>query len=166
MFPKFDIGKSGENFVKYIIKQASFECELNNDYEKRYDYDLSVKMGKKKFTIECKYDIYSVKSGNIAIEHYNCKSECDSGINSTLADIWAHIIPDKNSDDILAYAISVKKLKEFVEQTQPHKEIVAGGDKNSNMYLYKKEIILPEFKRFDNITDPKTMKSLFLEMLK
>lgn len=166
MLPQFNIGKSGENYVKYLFNVAKIQCELNNDYSLRYDYDLIVKIRKLKFTIEVKYDIFSVKSGNIAIEVFNCKSNRESGIYSTLADVWVHLIPEKESANILAYAIKTDKLKKFIETANPVKKITAGGDNNSNMLLFKKEQILPIFERFDNINNQNSMEELFLKLLK
>ena len=166
MFPKFNIGKSGENYITYLLKKAGFECELNNDYEKRYDYDISVKMGKLKFTIESKYDVYSLKSGNIAIEVHNCKQDCPSGVYTTFADIWVQLIPDKdNADTILAYAIKTQDLIHFIETTSPFKKTTASGDKNSNLMIYKKEVILPLFSRFDHIESKSELKAVFSELL-
>lgn len=165
MLPQFNIGKSGENYIKYILNQQEFKCELNNDYALRYDYDLSVIMDDLKFTIEAKYDVYSVKSGNIAIEVFNCKSNCESGIYSTLADVWVHLIPEKESKNIQAYAINTHKLRHFVETVAPLKKIIAGGDKNANLQIYKIENILPEFVRFDNVTNKKTMYNIFSDIL-
>lgn len=164
MFPQFDIGRSGENLVLYLIREAGFECELNEDYSKRYEYDLSVKMGKLKFTIECKHDVYSLRSGNIAVEIHNCKSDKPSGIYSTKADIWVYLIPTKDKA-ILAYAINTQKLILYTESTTPFKSTTASGDKNANLKIYKKEDILKEFIRFDNITDKKILKAVFAEML-
>ncbi len=165
MFPKFNIGKSGEEYVKYLLEHVGFKCELNNNYELRYDYDLTVNMNGRKFTIEVKFDIFSRKSNNWAIEIYNCKSKCPSGIYSTLADVWVHLIPDKNTDHILAYAISVEKLKHFIENSTPCKKIIAGGDANANLLLYKREEIENKFIRFDLLKEPKLLESIFLEMV-
>ncbi len=148
-----------------MINNAGFECELNNCYEKRYDFDLSVNMDGMKFTIESKFDIYSAKSNNLAIEIYNTKSKCPSGIYSTLADIWVHLVPGKEDKEILAYAVHTEKLKCFIEGTKPLKSIKSGGNCNSNMQIYKMETILPIFQRFDHIKDGPTLKALFAEEL-
>lgn len=165
MLKQFNIGKSGEHLVKKIFNDAGFFCELNNDYATRYDNDLFVEINDVKFTIECKYDIMSVKTGNIAIEYHNCKSDCPSGIYSTLADVWVHLIPNKDDDSILAYAISVDKLKHFVETATPLKTTSRSGDKNSNLKIFKKDDILKEFVRFDNVVHHAVLESIFTQVL-
>lgn len=164
MFPKYDIGKNGELYVRDIFQKCGFSAELNNIYEKRYDYDISVDIDGTEFTIEVKYDILALKYGNLAIEVRNCKSNKPSGIYSTQADIWVHLLTEKDCS-ILAYAIPTKKLINFVENTIPLKATTKSGDKNSNLMVYKKEIILPEFTRFDYIEDPKPLKNIFQKLL-
>ncbi len=164
MFPKFNIGKSGEEYVKFLITRLGFECHMNNVYETRYDYDLSVNLDGLKFTIECKHDVMAIKTKNIAIEYHNSKKDSPSGIYSTLADVWVHLIPYPN-EDIHAYAIKTDKLRKYTEDTIPYKHIIAGGDKNANLRIYKVGDILPQFTRIDNITNPNILKSVFEEMV-
>lgn len=160
MFPKFNIGKSGEEYVRYLLKEQGFHCEMNNVYETRYDYDLACEIDKLKFTIECKHDVMAIKTKNMAIEYHNCKGDNPSGIYSTLADVWVHLIPFPN-ESIHAYAINVEKLRKYTEETVPFKHIIAGGDKNANLRIYRLVDILPIFTRIDNIHNPAIMKSIF-----
>jgi hypothetical protein len=164
MFPKFNIGKSGEELVCYTLSKLGFDCELNNVYELRYDYDISVKKGKLKFTIEVKHDVMACKTNNCAIEYHNSKKDQPSGINATLADIWVQLIPDKQGN-ISIYGISVDKLKQYIESHEPHKHIISGGEQNSNIFIYKLCDILPHFIRLDTITNPNIMESAFESML-
>lgn len=163
MPPEFDIGKNGEKLVKYLINKCGFICELNNDYALRYDYDLSVNIDGLKFTIEVKTDAYSLKSGNLAIEVHNCKKDCPSGIYSTLADIWVQLLPNEDGS-VSAYAINTKKLLLFIESVDPLKKTTKSGNANANLRIYKKETILPEFTRFDNL-DKGQLKAVFSEMM-
>lgn len=163
MLAEFDIGKSGENFVKQLFNNFGFTCELNTVYAKRYENDLFVDMDGLKFTIECKKDMMSLKTGNLAIEINNCKSDKPSGIYSTKSDIWVHMLPNKQ--DVLAYAIPVKELILFAETVKPFKKTTASGDGNSDLLIYKKDIILNEFSRFDHISNKEEFKALFSELL-
>ena len=163
MFPKYDIGKDGENYVKTILINAGLKCELNDNYELRYDYDLIAKLGRKKFTIEVKKDDMSAKTKNLAFEYYNSKSKKPSGIDVTKADIWVHLTPQNG--EIQAYAIHVNKLRCYISTVTPFKHIKSGGDDNSDLWIYKMVDILPEFIRFDNINDGKELKAIFAEML-
>jgi hypothetical protein len=164
MFPKYDIGKNGELYVRDIFTKCGFIAEMNNVYELRYDYDLLVDMDGRKFTIEVKFDVLALKYGNLAIEVRNCKSNSPSGIYSTQADIWVHLLTEKDSS-VTAYAIPVKKLISFVENTIPLKHTTKSGDQNANLMLYKKDVILPQFTRFDYITDPKVLFNTFANLL-
>ena len=159
MFPKYNLGKNGELYVVDIFTKLGFKAELNNDYDKRYDYDITIDLDGKKYTIEVKYDLYSIKSGNIAIEYWNSKKDTAAGINATLADIWVQLLPQKNCE-IYVYAISVNKLKDYIKNNSPFKNIFSGGDKNSNMLIYRIEDIISEFIRLDSITIPSVMKSV------
>lgn len=164
MFPQFKVGKSGEIYVQSIFKNLGFDCELNDVYEKRYEFDLSVKMGRLKFTIECKKDAMSEKTGNLAIETRNSRANKPSGIYSTSANVWVHLLPQK--DEILAYAVNTQKLICFIEGVAPFKYIKGGGNDNSDMSIYKIETIIGEFTRFDNIKSPRKLRKVFSELLK
>lgn len=164
MFPKYDIGKKGEHYVMDVFTNCGFDAELNNDYEKRYDYDLSVNLLGLKFTIEVKHDIMAIKTKNVAIEYHNSKKNQPSGINATLADVWVQLVTYPNTE-IFAYAISVKNLKRYILEHEPHKHIISGGEKNSNIYIYKMVDILPHFVRIDNITNPSILKSTLESIL-
>ncbi len=163
MLAEFDIGKSGELLIKSLFNKFGFICDLNTVYAKRYENDLFVDMDGLKFTIECKKDVMSLKTGNLALEVNNCKANKPSGIYSTKSDIWVHMLPNKN--DVLAYAIPVSKLILFAESVLPFKKTFASGDSNSDLLIYKKDIILQEFSRFDHIEDKEEFKALFSELL-
>lgn len=164
MFPKYDIGKHGENYVIDVFTKCGFSAELNNDYDKRYDYDISANCDGLAFTMEVKHDLMAIKTKNIAIEYHNSKKNAISGINATLADIWVHLVTYPNTE-IIAYAIRVQKLKDYINDNEPHKHIIAGGEKNSNLYIYKMADILPIFTRIDNITNPNILKSTMESLL-
>ena len=117
-----------------------------------------------KFTIEVKSDLLAIKTNNIAIEYRNSKSNTESGITATLADIWVHLIsvPDGG---IQAYAITVEKLRHYTETVLPYKHFIAAGDANSCLWIYKMTDILPEFQRFDHIKKDSQLKALFSELL-
>lgn len=101
---------------------------LNNDETKRYDYDVKILNPNK--TIEVKNDVFSKKSGNIAIEYNNCRAKRPSGLMVTKADIWCHIIND------VPYVIKTEKLKEFVATNKPKRIVKLAGDGNADIYLY------------------------------
>ena len=45
----FKLGNKGESFAKKLFKKFGVDCQINEDYDKRYDYDLICKYGKKNY---------------------------------------------------------------------------------------------------------------------
>jgi hypothetical protein len=134
-------GQRAEAMVQTILHNAGMQTET----KKGSAYDILAKKDNEEFTIEVKFDIYAARSGNIAIEYYNPKSNIPSGLTATQADLWAHIITKPMS----VWLTSVKRLKKFVESFPPHRVIDCGGDKNASLYLYKQDIIFDIFHRID-----------------
>lgn len=118
-------------------------------------YDIKTTTAFAEFTTEVKYDKYQAKSGNIAIEIYNPKSDTESGLTSTRANFWAHVlIPG------VIYLITVSSLLDFAATQIPHRIIGCGGDNNSCMLLYKDAIILPSFTQIDEYNVNNTIRGL------
>lgn len=159
----FTKGGIGERFVIQLFTEAGIEAVKNQDLTQKYDNDLLCKIGNKKFTCEVKYDWLADKTGNLAIEHHNSKQDKPSGISVTKADLWVHVIRDGENNT--AWVTTVANLKKFVETKEPFKKIVAGGDKNSNMYLYRVDDILPTFVKIDAMT-PEEVSTAIKKLLK
>jgi hypothetical protein len=160
----FSLGKQGEKLVEKIFQKNNVEFNLNTDKEKLKDYDALSKIGKKKFTIEIKFDWLSQKTGNLAIEYFNSAKGEKSGIDGTKADIWIHIILDQ--DNPTAWATSVKKLKDFIKNNKPWKVVERAGDGNASLYLYNDMKILEAiFSRIDMINEDE-FKKLIKELIK
>jgi hypothetical protein len=149
----FGKGNKGENLVIGLLVGHGIHCEKEPKHELRYDHDLIASLGEAKFTLEVKYDMMSRFTGNIAIEYRNSKKDAPSGIEVTKANYWVIITPTKEGN--LIYASPVDSLKTFIENTAPWKVIQAGGDGNADMYLYKKDVILPVFTLLNNLTQEK-----------
>src|SRR3990167_11051611 len=157
VFRSFQHGNDGEQFVISTLQTFGLEAVKNTDKETKYDHDIEAKIGSKKFTIEVKFDMYAVKSGNAAIEVHNVQQDKPSGLYCTKANLWAHIILD--GDNKTFWLASVNKLKEFCQTTEPFRTIDAGGDKNAKLLLYKCDIILPQvFHRFETLEAEKAKK--------
>lgn len=157
----FNLGNLGEATVIKLFTNNGIEAIKESDLNKKYDHDLVCKVGTKKFTCEVKYDAMAVKTGNIAIEYWNSKQDKPSGLSVTKADLWAHLI--KDGDNIAVFAIKTQKLKDYTENNTPFKVIKSGGDKNSDIKLYKIDSIIKEFTRLDNLYEKdikKVIKSL------
>lgn len=140
-------GDVAEKFLLEMLEKQKengvLSCAVNNDKDTKYDFDVFASTARGLTTFEVKYDIYSERSGNIAIEFWNSKKNAPSGINVTKADYWVHILP--NNGKMNAYITTVKTLKDFIKSTPACRTIFDGGDKNANIYLYKSQIILPIF---------------------
>jgi hypothetical protein len=156
----FKLGNKGEEFARSVFEKSNIDCEINEDYDKRYDYDLLCEYGRKKFTCEVKYDYMAEKTGNLAIEVNNCRANKPSGINVTKADLWVHIILQDGKKTM--WATTVANLKKFIKKTKPLRKVTAAGDGNADLLLYKADEILdPLFVRLDNVH-----KKTFLKHLK
>lgn len=160
----FQKGRKGEDFAKEVLEKFGVLCEMNTDYEKRYDYDLSCKLGKEKFTIEVKFDDKSASTGNLYIEYHNSKADKPSGVTVTKSNLWIQVLPEEDGLKTV-WVTSVSSLRNFMEEVEPYKKIAFGGDDNSAGYVYTKETILNKlFKRIDNL-DKKNAIKLIKEML-
>lgn len=135
-------GKNGEIRVKTTLESMGYECEFNSDKTIRSDYDLIINnIG----TVEIKNDLYSAKSGNIAIEYWNCKSNKPSGISITKSDIWCHIICGN------IFVVNTEKLKTFTETEKPKRIIKKAGDGNASVKLYTVEQAMQIFIPIEDI---------------
>ena len=132
------IGHKGEKRLMSILQSLGLQCWKNDGSSNNLtDWDISVKAGNKNITFEVKNDVYSLKSGNIAIETFNPKSKKQSGLSITKADFWCHITSQ-------VYVTPVFKLKKYLEANKPFRHIACGGDKNATLYLYKEAEIIPD----------------------
>lgn len=140
-FNSFNIGNVAEEFVCSVFSEHGFDCELNKQTSELQKYDIAASLDDTRFTIEVKYDIMATRTGNLAVEYHNSRKDKPSGIYATTADIWAVVLSSKGEKEL--WISGVNALKRFIAENTPYKIIESGGDKNSNMFLYKKDVILP-----------------------
>lgn len=134
------VGDIAEQLLIETLISYGFEAFKNEDKESRSFFDVVAKITGRTVTFEVKHDVMAAKTGNLAIEYYNSKSQKDSGINITKADYWVHIVSDKEDKDKKLILISrVSELKEFIKNTKPKRKIVGGGDKNADILLFTQE---------------------------
>jgi len=108
----------------------------NSDFR----YDLKVGQVKEKEladilstkTIEVKYDLQALKTGNVFVEYYNLRSNKPSGISTTEADYYCFAIKDT------FHLIKTDVLKNRCRKYIGTKKDILGGDENTS-----KGIILP-----------------------
>lgn len=160
----YKVGQRGEEFVRDLLNEYKMEAELNDNHDERHLYDISAKLGRKKFTLEVKFDMMAQKTGNIAIEFWNSKKNHPSGLSITQANIWAHCLLDGNN--LTVWFASVPKLKDFIEHNPPSRIIACGGDNNASLYLYKQETILDKIMFRAETLSERKMKKLIRTLLK
>ncbi len=138
------IGNKGQQILIDLLTSAGFDCQPS--VGKCIGWDVKATFDNFVVLIECKSDEYSAKSGNIAIEHWNSSSDKPSGLTATIADVWVTLCPGGE-----VWAVNTNKLKKYCQSNQPLRTIIGGGDKNSNMWLYKKPEITSIFVRLDEL---------------
>ena len=114
------------------MTQLGFLPTLNKEH-KANAWDLSFEHNSKIITVEVKNDLMAVITNNLAIEYFNPNSQKKSGLFATTADLWCHLIPNRE-----IFIASVPRLIEWVETNPADKVFAAGGDGNADLMLYKK----------------------------
>lgn len=143
------LGDIAEQRVMTLFDSLGWTSSKHYERETRSHFDLIVTIpwSGLGFTVEVKNDIYALKSGNIAVEMYNPKSGKLSGLTATKADLWVFMVGEE------LWIANTEKLRQYVDTHKPFRTIDAGGDKNANLFLYKKDVLFPDvFHRIDNIT--------------
>jgi len=115
----------------YVIKEGYFpyyDIEINKDGKTEY--------------YEVKADRFAYKSNNIIIE-FECNKK-SSGIEITKSDYYAYFII-KPYEQYELYIIPTNLIKAKIENRE-YKTIKTGGDLNSKMYIFNKDIF-EEYKK-------------------
>lgn len=140
-----------DELIAHLQNICCLSAEKNLTHSLRYFYDVQCVCDKTEktpeslLTFEVKHDKMASKTGNVAVEHHNSKQDKPSGIMATQAHLWCHKING------VIWVCSVSKLKEFMETTKPLKKIIGGGDKNSNMYIFKIEQFISICKKLEDL---------------
>lgn len=137
------IGAVAEDLLVENLISFGHIAERNPDKSTRYEFDVTSTFNGQKFLFEVKYDVMASRTGNIAIEFWNSKKNAPSGLSATKSDFWVQVLEEPTGRVI--YITTVDDLKNFTKFEKPLKTIIAGGDKNSSMYIYEKERILTCF---------------------
>lgn len=154
-------GHKAENYIMDVLAEAGLPAQANVDPKHFSDYDLQSVLNGRFFTLEAKYDKYENRSGNIAIEFFNPKTNRPTGIDATKADLWVHVLANPMS----AWVTTVASLRRYIRDYDPIRVIERGGDDNSSMLLYDRETIFKDiFHRLDGRTPPVT-KTLLSKLL-
>ena len=135
------IGRKFELEVKRILEGKGFTLKHMEDSFIFYDLEATKK---KLYTIECKYDIASKLTPNIAIE-YECR-DTPSGIQVTKADFWIHYYFN------IIWKVAVFPIKDLKNLCRGQRK-VSGGDWNqARVFLIPKDLILSQYNREWEIT--------------
>lgn len=158
------IGDEGESFLIRYLERLEIVAEKNLDLTNAHKYDIMCRMGRQFFTGEVKFDKMAVETGNIAIEVFNTRSQTASGITSTEADLWFHLVLDGNN--ITCWFNKTSVVLDFINNTRPKRVVERAGDGNAKILLYSIEDILGSvLLRLENLEIPKA-KRLIKEVLK
>lgn len=150
------IGGIGENFVISHFTKQGIKTEKHTGKD-LITHDLECEFDTTKFHCEVKFDVMAEKTGNLAIEFYNCKKGTPSGLDATKAHIWVHVIKDGNN--LTIWLASVKALRAYVKDNPPLRIIGAAGDGNASLYLYKEETLLDAvFNRAETLEEDELKK--------
>lgn len=122
-----NIGKQGERFARKTLEDMGIVTKESNIK----DIDFYFEYEGKKYSSECKFDIYANKSSRICVEIYNTKLCKPSGIMRTTADFWFTVLSEHN-----IFFCTVFSLRRFIKDIKPTKELVGVGDQNSHILLY------------------------------
>lgn len=140
-------GKLAENKVLQVLEELGIHGNLNpaSDHASRLKFDIAAQWFDLTFTGEVKYDLMEAKTGNVAIEYYNIKTGAKSGLLATESDLWFHVV-----QPLEVYVCNVADLLAYFTNEKPYRSIECGGDDNSAMKLYRRDVIFPAiFHRFD-----------------
>ncbi len=143
MLKELDKGKEGESLLTDLLTKAGYICEPSP--RATVGYDILCKLCPKEFKVEVKYDVMASKTGNVALEYWNSKSNKASGITATTAHLWCYVIGAEKE----VWLTHVDKLKMFMQSAKPVKIIYKGGNKNSDMLIYNKDEFCKTFDRID-----------------
>lgn len=126
------IGKQGEIIAQQrLLELFELKTILNADFKNKH-YDLISVEVQPEITFEVKFDIYANRSGNVAVETRNCRTNLPSGISRTDATYWIHVL---NENEV--YICATAQLRAFVQDVSPLRTIMAGGDGNAVLQLYR-----------------------------
>lgn len=153
----FETGDRGEKKVISVLSSIGISATKNTDKDTRADYDLEFEYEGKRITAEVKYDVMSEKTGNVAFEFFNSKSNKPSGIYGTKANLWFHLLPD--GDNVVVCVCKTKKVRDFCHNEPPLRILKSVGDNNADIMLYKVDVVLENlFDRIDNISNEQILK--------
>lgn len=145
------VGKVAEGLVTTLLsgcglKTTPVSFENKSFWDITFESPTSWKLGIKDINVEVKHDVYQQRSGNLAIEIWNCKSDKPSGLKISKAHLWTYVLSDS------IWICNTQDLRMFTDSIPPKRLVSKAGDGNATIILYDSEEILNAvFHRIDNI---------------
>jgi Holliday junction resolvase-like predicted endonuclease len=156
------IGQIGEDAAISVFNKLGIHVDKNTNKNRLSHYDLictAPYLYTTTFMVEVKNDVYSVISGNIAIEIGRAYGNQKSGLTITKANLWMHIV----GQDI--YITSISKLQQYIKQNKPKRIIESAGDGNAQIMLFEISKIIPSIFTAINGTDIEKEQQLIKSLL-
>lgn len=126
------VGKTGEQWVLEKLLSEGKEAGLNTDPATRSFFDVVARDGPELTTYEVKCDKRCKETGNVAIEFYNPKSGCLTGISTSLSDYWVLFV----GDEVSPYVVKTDELRRYCSKN-PSVRRASSGEKNADVLLYR-----------------------------
>lgn len=161
MLKSMRIGDEAEREVIDFLSTLGCIAIKNEDKDTRIEHDIHAFKNPSPYDscvtppvvkFEVKNDVMAEKTGNIALEYYNSKSNKPSGITATRADWWVHKIAGE------LWIIRVSELINFTKNEKPVRMISGGGDDNADLMLYRIETFTAIASRLSDITSWEQLK--------
>lgn len=133
-------GKQAEAYVRRLFAGAKIKTQDNCSaaISRRGTYDLVAELDGRPLRIEVKFDKIEARTSNVAVE-YGKPGGAPSGITATRSDLWVYVL----RRPLAAYVCRVECLRRFVKDNVPFRTLQGVGDGNSNVHLYRSDVILP-----------------------
>lgn len=144
-------GKQGEGRAAEVFEAAGFVTEPAPP-KASYDLMIAFSAGRPAVPVEVKHDMWEQRSGNVAVEYYNPKSDKPSGISTTVSSLWVFVLADDSvwacrTQDLLRHHNKGAQGTGFV------RDLPVCGDGNSSSTLYERNALFNTlFFRLDDLS--------------
>jgi Holliday junction resolvase-like predicted endonuclease len=124
------IGKAVEKEAIDVLSQLGYVF-IEQSKGRCKEWDFLMEKDGKQFYFECKYDAYSCKNGDVAIEH-TCSNK-PSGITTSIADYWIIRACDT------MFMIEASILKQLINDKKYYR---VARNRRAQMYIFRKSFLL------------------------
>lgn len=135
-------GDRGEDLVLSLLEAYGLKAGKNPAETKagKTQYDLWVDLPHGRVTAEVKSDLREAKSGNVAVEYYNPRSNKPSGLSATVAELWIFCLADGSvwicrTSDLRRHHLKGPGGEGYV------RDLPRCGDGNSSSTLFRRTLL-------------------------